>query len=731
MSKTIIVSNRLPIKIERTEEGLKVLQSEGGLATGLGSIYNTGGNIWIGWPGIVPDDINEEAEIKEKLRELNLIPVFLNQEELEGFYEGFSNEVIWPICHYKPSYAVYEESNWNTYREVNAKFSELIKTEVADDDEIWIHDYQLMLLPSLVRDFKQDISIAYFQHIPFPSHEIFRLIPWRNQLLNGLLGADLVGFHTFSDAQYFIDACSHILGTKNKENSLQHKGRTVFVEAYPMGIDNIKYEGLSQTDAVRRRAAGIKADFKDRKIILSVDRLDYSKGILERIHAFENLLIQYPSYERKIVYYMLVVPSRDQVLQYKMLKDEVDRSVGRVNAKYGKQDWTPIAYFYSSYPLEELSALYVSADVCLVTPIRDGMNLVCKEYIASHPEGKGVLVLSEMAGAARELPEALIVNPNDAQGVADSLREALEMSPDEQMERMTPMLANIRKFNIHHWVRQFMERLREIKELQHYELARKVGDKVQQELCRGYRRASRRLILLDYDGTLVGFNKDAEKATPTSELYEVLRQLNSDRNNLVVIISGRKHQTLESWFLGMEMTMVGEHGAWSNYPNGEWRAKKGLSTPWKEVIKDVMEKYADRTPGAFVEEKNYSLAWHYRKVQAGLGRLRAQELMDRLRYIVPTYGVQLLDGDEVIEVKNSEVNKGRAALEIWKDYNPEFVLSMGDDKTDEDMFQSLPEEAFTIKVGNKPSSARYYIEEQRDVLRLLKDLLNCKDTAND
>ncbi|WP_270090303.1 bifunctional alpha,alpha-trehalose-phosphate synthase (UDP-forming)/trehalose-phosphatase [Sphingobacterium sp. SYP-B4668] len=731
MSKTIIVSNRLPIKIERTEQGLNILPSEGGLATGLGSIYNTGGNVWIGWPGIVPENEEEESEIRMKLKELNLIPVFLDQEELEGFYEGFSNEVIWPICHYKPSYAVYDEANWETYYRVNVKFSTLIKEQVADEDEIWIHDYQLMLLPSLVRAFKHDISIAYFQHIPFPSHEIFRLIPWRNQLLNGLLGADLVGFHTFNDAQYFIDACSHILGTKNKENSLQHGGRTVFVEAYPMGIDNLKFEGLSQTNEVRSRALGIKEDLKDRKIILSVDRLDYSKGILERIHAFENLLLEYPDYERKIVYYMLVVPSRDQVQQYKMLKDEVDRSVGRVNAKYGKQDWTPIAYFYSSYPLEELSALYVSADVCLVTPIRDGMNLVCKEYIASHPEGRGVLVLSEMAGAARELTEALIVNPNDAAGVAASLREALEMPVAEQTERMMPMLANIRKFNIHHWVRQFMERLREIKELQHHELARKVGDRVKEEMCREYGAASRRLILLDYDGTLVGFNKDAEKATPTMELYEVLNELNNDDKNLVVIISGRKHQTLESWFLGMEMTMVGEHGAWSNYPNGEWKAKKGLSTPWKEVIKDVMEKYADRTPGAFVEEKNYSLAWHYRKVQAGLGRLRAQELMDRLRYIVPTYGVQLLDGDDVIEVKNSEVNKGRAALEIWKDYNPQFVLAMGDDKTDEDMFQSLPEQSFTIKVGNKPSSARYYIEGQGEVMQLLKDMLTCKGSAHD
>lgn len=727
MSKTIIVSNRLPIKIERTDQGLNFMPSEGGLATGLGSIYNTGGNIWIGWPGIVPENEPEEKEIRAKLKTLNLVPVFLDQEELEGFYEGFSNEVLWPICHYRPSYAIYDEANWQTYLNVNIKFSNIIKGYIQENDEVWIHDYQLMLLPSQIRAFKNEISIAYFQHIPFPSHELFRLIPWRNELLNGLLGADLIGFHTFNDSQYFIDACLHILGTKNKDNSLQHGGRTVFVEAYPMGIDNIKFERLAREKSIRERAETIKDNFRQHKIILSVDRLDYSKGILERIHAFENLLKEYPAYMKEVVYYMLVVPSRDQVPQYKLLKDEVDRSVGRVNATYGTEDWIPITYFYNSYPIEELSALYVSADVCLVTPIRDGMNLVCKEYIASHPEQHGVLVLSEMAGAAQELPDALIVNPNDAYSVAQSLMQALEMTEEEQSERMESMLENVRKFNIHHWVNQFLERLREIKDLQDKELSRKVGDRIKEQICKRYRSADKRLILLDYDGTLVGFNKEAEKAAPTSELYQILEQITEDPKNLVVIISGRKHQTLQKWFLDKDMILVGEHGAWSNYPDGEWRAKKGLSIVWKDVIKRIMVKYADRTPGAFIEEKNYSLAWHYRKVQKGLGRLRAQELMDRLRYIVPNYGVQLLDGDDVIEVKNSEVNKGRAALEIYKDFEPGFVLAIGDDMTDEDMFYALPDETFTIKVGKKASAARYYIEGQPEVLPLLNDIMNCKN----
>ncbi len=729
MRKTIIVSNRLPVKIKRTEEGLEVVPSEGGLATGLGAIYNQNGNIWMGWPGIITEDEEEKSEITEKLKAHNLIPIFLNEEDIKGFYEGFSNEVIWPICHYRPSYAVYEEENWKSYQSVNELFADSINQYIQPEDEVWIHDYQLMLLPSLLRANYENISIAYFQHIPFPSHEIFRLIPWRTQLLEGLLGADLIGFHTYDDTQYFIDSCSHILGLKTKQNSVKNNGRLTFVEAYPMGIDNLKFEALAASESVKLRAQEIKETFNSCEIILSIDRLDYSKGMLERILAYEQFLIQYPEFRKKVVYYMLVVPSRDTVLQYKILKDEIDRLVGSVNALYGSSDWTPIAYFYNSYPVEELSALYSAASICLVTPIRDGMNLVCKEFIASKKDSTGVLILSELAGAAKELIDAVQVNPCEINGVTHAIAQGLQMPEKEQRERLAASLENVSKFNVKHWVNQFMNRLHEIKEIQESELSRKIGPSTVRAMCQRYCEAEQRLFFLDYDGTLVNFFKNVDQAKPGAALLSLLRQINADPKNKVVIISGRKQQTLAEWFSEEDLILIAEHGAWTNYPEGNWHAKAGLSDAWKESCKEIMQKYVDRTPGAFIEEKSYSMAFHYRKVQKGLGSLRAHEVIDHLRYLATEFGLQLLDGDEVIELKSAEVNKGRAALTVMEDFNADFIIAIGDDSTDEDMFAALSEDMFSVKVGNKETKAKFFVEKQAEVLELLNNLLNCPNVV--
>lgn len=724
MRKTIIVSNRLPVKVLRSATGFILQTSEGGLATGLGSIYNQAGNIWIGWPGICTEDAAEQEQIRLLLQEFNLIPVFLTKEAIERFYQGFSNEVIWPICHYHPSYAVYKEENWSSYQQVNTIFARQIQQLVFAGDEVWIHDYQLMLLPELLRQQNDLLSIAYFQHIPFPSHELFRLIPWRNQLLRGILGADLIGFHTYDDSRYFIDACVHLLDLKTRKNLVKHVGNSSYVEAYPMGIDNKKFERLAASPQVIARAAVIKAAFNESQLILSIDRLDYSKGIIERIHAYEQLLIQYPQYKKKVVYYMLVVPSRDAVSQYKILKDEIDRLVGSVNARYGSSDWTPIAYFYNTYPIEELSALYVAASVCLVTPIRDGMNLVCKEFIASKRHGKGVLILSELAGSAKELIDAILVNPCEINGVAHAIANSLSMPEEEQRARLDGSLENVSTYNIDHWVQQFTTRLREIKSLQQSELSRKIGETIFQKIYTQYKEAYQRVFFIDYDGTLVAFFKEVDQAKPSVELLDLLRELQADPKNKVVIISGRKQETLAAWFATVPLTLIGEHGAWSNFPDGIWHSKSGLSDVWKEACKLIMQRYVARTPGAFIEEKSYSMVFHYRKVQKGLGRFRALELIDQLRYLSSEYGLQLLDGDDVIELKNAEVNKGRAALSYLENFNPDFIFAIGDDATDEDMFAMLPEKAITVKVGNKDTQASYFVEQQIEVFPLLKRLIS-------
>lgn len=375
MSKTIIVSNRLPVKINEENNQLIFTSSEGGLATGLGSIYKEGSNVWLGWPGIMAESEQIQKHITDKLKELNLIPVFLTEEEIKRYYEGFSNEVLWPVFHYLSTYANYDYHNWLSYVQVNQKFADAVIKQLEPGDTIWVHDYQLLLVPGLIRQQQSNVSIAYFNHIPFPSQELFRLIPWRKELLLGMLGADLLGFHTFDDVRHFLSAATHLLPVQADANRLRVENRIVLAEPFPMGIDSDKFANLSQDPAVIEQVENFKQTFANKRIILSIDRLDYSKGIIERLNAYELLLEKNPEYVEKIILYMVVVPSRDNVPQYKLLKDEIDRLVGNIIARFRTFEWSPIAYFYHGYPIEIISALYNVADVCLVTPMRDGMNL--------------------------------------------------------------------------------------------------------------------------------------------------------------------------------------------------------------------------------------------------------------------------------------------------------------------------------------------------------------------
>ncbi|HSB94207.1 MAG TPA: bifunctional alpha,alpha-trehalose-phosphate synthase (UDP-forming)/trehalose-phosphatase [Flavitalea sp.] len=722
MGKTIIVSNRLPVKLTETAGGLTLTPSEGGLATGLGSIYRQGSNVWIGWPGMDIENVDEQREIQEALEEENLKPVFLTQEEINQYYEGFSNEVIWPVFHYMNTYAKYQQSYWDYYVRVNKKFVKAVLEIAEKDDVIWIQDYQLLLMPGLIRKAMPGISIGFFQHIPFPSYELFRLIPWRSEILEGMLGADLLGFHTYDDARHFAHACRRLIGTKNSSNIINYDNRAVVVDSFPMGIDANKFEQLSGQQAVQSEMQFLRDNFLDFRMVLSIDRLDYSKGIMQRLQAFELLLQMEPSCLEKVVLYMVVVPSRDTVPQYKELRDEIDKFVGNINARYRTIAWQPVYYFYRSFPLEHLSALYNMASVCLVTPMRDGMNLVCKEYVASRVNEDGVLVLSEMAGASKELIDALLVNPNDIGAIAGAIREGLFMSPEEQKRRMQSMRQIVKKFDINHWVKNFMDKLKDVKELQESMYAKQVGFKIRQEILQSYNKAKRRLIFLDYDGTLVGFKTDIEQAFPDVEVYTLLERLMADPANELVIVSGRNPEFLQKWFGKLNLYIIAEHGAWTKEIGKDWEQTGNLDSTWKKDLLPVMERFSDRTPGAFIEEKSFSLVWHYRKVEEELGEVRTNELMNTIRYLAEDRGLQLLPGNKVVEVKNIDINKGKTALQIASRRDYDFIMALGDDHTDEDIFKALPPSAITIKVGTHISAAKYYVGSFLDVRRLLHEI---------
>jgi len=721
--KKIIISNRLPIQIERKKDKLIIKSSAGGLATGLNSAFDSTEICWVGWPGIVPKDDSEKEKIIALLKPMNLLPVFLSKEEIHNFYEGYSNEVLWPICHYQPSYIHFDREYWSTYVAVNKKFCDAALSAQHSPDFIWVQDYQLMLLPQLLRQENQELNIGYFHHIPFPSEELFMNIPQRKELIEGLLGADLIGFHTFADSQNFLNACKKVLHVPCGHNQLKYSDRHIFVESFPMGIDYDKFVRTSSRPEVNAIATQFRSHFPNQKIIISVDRLDYSKGILERLRAFLTFLEKYPEWHSKVVLYMLIVPSRDKVSQYKKLKDEINRKVSEINSIYGNLSWTPVLYFYKSLPFEELIGLYIASDICMITSTRDGMNLVSKEYIACKTNSDGVLILSEFAGASKELVDALIVNPYNRVETADSIYHAIRMPPEEIRERTEANRQIIQKFNVHHWVRLFLDRMAETKAIQRDEWARRISDKVFNSIAERYRQSHNRLFFLDYDGTLVKFQNHAQKASPTVLLYNLLDSIIADPLNTLVIISGRSQESLSTWFDGRSYYLVAEHGIWSNFPNFNWAYKKGLALHWMPEVKKLMEKLADQTPGAYIEAKPYSLAWHYRKVEQGLGELKAAELKEILNPMLNDYGLQLLDGNAVIEVKNTEVNKGKAALEIAGHIKADFLLAIGDDVTDEDLFKYLPRSTISIKVGNNKSAAKYYLDQQEDVLQFLNQLI--------
>ena len=723
MGKTIIISNRLPVKIEQENNELVYKASEGGLATGLNSVFKQGNNLWVGWPGLAIEKSQEE-EVHSNLIKQHMKPVFLSTEEIEDFYEGFSNETLWPNFHYFNQYTVYKEELWLAYQRVNQKFAEIVSEELEDDDTVWIHDYQLLLLPQLIRAISPNATIGFFLHIPFPSYESFRLLPWRRELLNGMVGADFLGFHTYDDMRHFLSSVNRLAGLGNSNGTIKVKNRLIKADALPMGIDYEKYAASAQDPETLAREARYRESSGTVKLILSIDRLDYSKGIPQRLRAFELFLSKYPDFKEKVSLFMVVVPSRDSVSKYKQLKEEIDLLVGRINGQFSKLNWTPIHYFYRSFPLPALSAFYRISDVALVSPMRDGMNLVCKEYVASRLDKKGVLILSEMAGASKELSDAIIVNPNDIHQLVEAMHRALTMPEALQIESMTSMQKSLKRYNIHAWVKLFMDELANVKKEQSHLKTRLIDNQLSEEIKHAYKQSKERLIFLDYDGTLVGFNENPNDSKPDQELIEILDHLTKNKNNHIVIISGRGRQFLEEWMKPYSLDIVAEHGVWIKRMGKPFKTFIKINASWKKETMSLLERDVNRTPGSFVEEKDYSLVWHYRKVETGLGVVRTRELTSHVKFMTANENLEVLEGDMIVEIKNSEINKGKAAQKLMEIYpEADFLLALGDDFTDEDTFKAMPEEAYTIKVGTSASEAKFSVNSYKEVRKLLNEII--------
>ena len=714
----------MPLNISVNENELNITPSVGGLATGMKSVHAEGNGIWIGWSGINQDELSTElsSKVDREIRKAKCVSVSLSEQDVELYYEGFSNRTLWPLFHYFMEYARFERQEWEAYKRVNEKFAEVVLENLEDGDTVWVHDYQLLLLPQLIKDKKPNTTIGFFLHIPFPSFEIFRTFPWRKEILTGMLGADLLGFHTYDYERHFLSSVKRILRLDVHFNEISYLDRLVKVDSFPMGIDYDKYHNAAlehkkskEKSELLKRLEEHKIDGK--KLILSIDRMDYTKGIPNRIKAFEYFLDTYPEYKEKVRLVMLTVPSRSNVPQYKKLKRETDELVGRINGKFATVSWTPIWYFYRSVPFDSIIDLYASSDVALITPIRDGMNLVAKEYVATRTDLSGVLILSEMVGAAQEMNESLLINPNNFDDFANHLNQALTMPLREQQTRMKNLQKRLKRYTVEKWAKEFFKSLDETKQYIS-SIAEKLSEAHQEMLVRDFNEKNTRLVLLDYDGTLVKFKDNPEDASPDDELYGLLDQIEQKENTTVALISGRDKPTFQKWFGNKNYSLVTDHGVWL-YQNSEWEALERLRTDWMKSLRPILETFVDRTPGTFIETKKYSLAWHYRTADPELARIRTIELNTVLTSMIANNDLNILKGNKVIEIKSSNVNKGRAVSRLLMQENYDFVTVIGDDWTDEYMFEESPELAYTIKVGAAKTKAKYTLKGPDQVRELL------------
>jgi trehalose 6-phosphate synthase/phosphatase len=720
----INVSNRLPVTI--TDSGIK--KSSGGLVAALEGLSKDEYSLnWLGWPGgeIPPE---KQKEVERVLREQNCTPVFLSADEAEAHYEGFANSSVWPLLHYMPPRFRYESPWWDAYRDVNQRFADKVLSVAKADELVWVHDYQLMLLPAMLKAARPELRVGFFLHTPFPSYEVFRCHPRREDLVAGMLGADLVGFHTYSYLRHFRSAVLRLLGIESDINAIRHEGQTTSLGVFPIGINAHKFEEELDSPAFRAEFGHLAETYAGTQVVVSVERLDYTKGIINRLDAIE-LFLEHCENRDRVKFVFVSVPSRENVGEYKELREEVEYRIGRLNGKYATLHTSPIRFIHGSVNFTELCALYALADVALVTPLIDGMNLVAKEFVAAQRDAAaaaggaqsnnghgarapGVLVLSEFAGAAEELFSALLVNPYDTQAVADAIGKGLAMPADERRGRMRPMRDRVMSFDAEAWARSFIGDL----SARRPEAVRPVGDGVWaagDRLHLAIRDHRRVAMFLDYDGTLREIVRDPAAARPTPEVRRVLDRLRELPDVDVTIVSGRTPEDLES-FLGEYETfgLVAEHGAAIRPPRAhEWeQLDRNVTYAWKEPVLKLLRAFEQSTPGTHVEEKRTSLVWHYRRADPEFGEWKARQLMMELSGISSNEPLTVRHGKKIVEVTSAHVNKGAAVKRLLSERTYDLVLIAGDDTTDESMFLiAVPDpDLITIHVGiSEDTHAKY------------------------
>jgi len=728
-SRLIVASTRLPITLDKKGDDWEVIPSTGGLVTALASVKERRKFTWLGWPGSHVSR-GERQAVARHLAKHGTSPVFIDQEDMEGFYEGFSNDMLWPLFHNLTERSTFSREHWASYRRVNQMYADAIAKIARPGDVIWIHDYQLCLVPEMLREKGLGCPIGFFLHIPFPSADVYRTLPVAEELLRGLLGADVIGFHAYEYVSHFRMAALRVLGMESDSMSLRLQSRQVELEVLPIGIDPDDVRALLRTPTARREQTELERTFAGKRLIVGVDRLDYTKGIPLKLLAFEELLESHPEWRENVVLVQVAAPSRTGVEEYQQLKREVDELVGRINGRFSTSSHTPVVYINQSVDRMRLSGLYRASAIALITPVRDGMNLVALEYVAARRGLGGTLILSEFCGAAHCLPGARLVNPFNTHQVAQAMAHALE-DDGPHHETFAHMLRFVDENTSARWAEMFLEKLEVFAGDQSREA--KVLRVNEPPLKRLIESARRPLVFLDYDGTLRSYVINPREAVPDQRILKVLERLSRVAD--VYVVSGRDGNTLGDWLSHLDLGLVCEHGLAMKLPGGEWQGRKNVSgSALARLVKPLFEEFVQRTPGSSIEVKQAAIAWHSRAADPEYSLFQGKELLTRLEDLLKRRPYKVLRGNRVIEVRHEHVTKGSAVGHLLQRHpRADFIFCAGDDRTDEDMMLALPvalkKRTVTCWVGAPNAHADYWRESNRGLLGELEAMASIWERA--
>lgn len=719
--KLILVSNRLPVQFDAETNEFR--PSAGGLVQALSGVKLEGGTIWMG----------SVAEGEDTTRYSGgLHPVPIEAGLYEKYYSGMSNDVLWPLFHYELEYVRFDWEIWDAYCAVNRIFAAEIARIAAPGDWIWIHDYHFFMLAHYLRELRDDIKLGFFLHIPFPSSEVYRTLPVREKILASLIECDLVGFHDYSYLRHFVQSIHQILGLDSDMLKLERITRTTEFGVFPVSIDTAKFTKKAATPGVQQRIRELKKHGDYEQLILGVDRLDYIKGIDLKLRIFHNALERFPELRNRVALLQIAVPSRTEVPEYIKTRNEIEQLVGMINGKFGTPTYTPVKYIFHSVDFEELLALYRHANVLFVASKRDGMNLVALEYIAAQDtRDPGVVVLSEFAGAASNLSHVTLVNPWNTSEAAERLAAVLALAPEARRERHAPVLKYLNKYDATNWAASFLKRLSaDVPEIKPTIVLHPRTGALPKEF-RERLNKNRIRILLDYDGTLVPIHENPEAATLPDALREKLRAWQSLENVEIILVSGRNPEFLAEQVEGLEISMAAEHGVrFYDHLRKTWTtlARMNKKSEWYDPARQIMQDYTFRVPDSFIERKEFGVAWHFRKSPVNFAEYQSRRLVEDLEWGLLRLPVSILRGKKVVEVRMLEASKG--AFVSWYRSNHDegklresTLIAIGDDRTDEDMFEAVRSDGVAIKVGMEATRAPFRLREQTEVLPFLEQLM--------